>query len=243
MPRQRSTQSGSDRGLQSDPTTVQDQGQSGGQGQGGGTVEQARGKATQLASEAQQKASEQVKSGASRGKDQAAQTLSGVAQSLRLSSQQLREQDQAGVSRYAEQAADQVERLSNYLQNTDVNEIVDRIEELARRQPAVFLGGAFTLGLLGARFLKSSRRRESQATGAGYYGTPGPTGGTYRSDRDVAGLQGAGGLAPERDWATPAVGAAAPIEPARPVEPGFAPPLADISITPSPPGPEGTERF
>ena len=34
--------------------------------------------------------------------------------------------------------------------------MVTQVEQYARRQPAIFLGGAFALGLLGARFLKSS---------------------------------------------------------------------------------------
>ena len=32
------------------------------------------------------------------------------------------------------------------------------LENLARRQPALMLGGALVLGLIGARFLKSSQR-------------------------------------------------------------------------------------
>jgi hypothetical protein len=33
------------------------------------------------------------------------------------------------------------------------------LENLARRQPALMIGGALVLGLIGARFLKSSERR------------------------------------------------------------------------------------
>jgi hypothetical protein len=33
------------------------------------------------------------------------------------------------------------------------------VEDFARRNPAVFLGGAFALGLVGARFIKSSGHR------------------------------------------------------------------------------------
>jgi hypothetical protein len=33
-------------------------------------------------------------------------------------------------------------------------------QRLARRQPALFVGGAFAVGLLGARFLKSSAQRD-----------------------------------------------------------------------------------
>ena len=32
------------------------------------------------------------------------------------------------------------------------------LENLARRQPAIMIGGALVLGLIGARFLKSSKR-------------------------------------------------------------------------------------
>ena len=35
------------------------------------------------------------------------------------------------------------------------------LENLARRQPALMIGGALVLGLIGARFLKSSERRSS----------------------------------------------------------------------------------
>src|SRR3712207_3661081 len=132
------------------PTEAQSSG-TGGQG----TME----KAQQLAGQVQQKATQRVESGLSRGKTQAAETLRTVADSLLNTGQQLRERDQEPVSRYVDQFADRVQRFSNYLQSTDVSEIVDSTEDFARRRPALFLGGAFALGLLGARFLKSSRRQ------------------------------------------------------------------------------------
>jgi hypothetical protein len=206
-------------------------------------AKQAKDKAQQLASQAQEQTTKQVESGLAKGKNQAAETLSGVAQSLRFSSQQLREQNQGGVSRYTERAADQVERLSNYLQSADATEIVDRVEDFARRQPALFLGGAFTLGLLGARFLKSSRRREGQTVGAGYWSAGAPAGRAYVGERDVTDLRGGVGRAPRGEWATPAVGTVRPTEPDRPVQPGFAPPFSEPGYAASPPGQEGTERL
>jgi hypothetical protein len=38
--------------------------------------------------------------------------------------------------------------------------MVRNVEDFARRQPALFIGGAFMLGLLGARFLKSSAQTD-----------------------------------------------------------------------------------
>ena len=39
----------------------------------------------------------------------------------------------------------------------EVEDLVNRTESWARQNPALFLGGAFVIGVLGARFLKSSR--------------------------------------------------------------------------------------
>ncbi|MGZ8413476.1 MAG: hypothetical protein ACXW05_12145 [Gemmatirosa sp.] len=123
----------------------------------GGAIDQAKEKAQQLAGDVRQQATERLGSGLDRGKARAAETLGGVAQTLFQSSQQLREQ-QPQVGQYAERAAHEMQRFSDYLQRADVEELVDGVERLARRQPALFLGGMFALGVLGARFLRSSRR-------------------------------------------------------------------------------------
>jgi predicted AlkP superfamily pyrophosphatase or phosphodiesterase len=59
-------------------------------------------------------------------------------------------------ARYSNQVADRVERASTYLEEHDLDELMVEAEDFARRQPELFIGGAFTLGLLAARFLKSS---------------------------------------------------------------------------------------
>lgn len=102
-------------------------------------------------------AQEQVASRISDQKDTTAESLSGVAQALRQTGQQLRDKDQVGVTDYIDQAAEQVERLSGYLRDNNLGQLMGDVEHFARRQPTLFLGGAFVLGLVGARFLKSSR--------------------------------------------------------------------------------------
>jgi hypothetical protein len=89
-------------------------------------------------------------------KDRATDGLGSVAQAVRQSTQHLRDQQQDTVAKFVEQAADQIERFSTQLKNKDVGELMDDAHALARRQPALFIGSAFALGLLGARFLKSS---------------------------------------------------------------------------------------
>ena len=72
-------------------------------------------------------------------------------------SDKLRQYDQtSSYAPYADQAANQVQRLAKYLHTHEVNQIVDEAEDWARRDPMLALGGAFVLGLLAARFLKSS---------------------------------------------------------------------------------------
>lgn len=117
----------------------------------------------------------------SRQKDQAADRLSGVAGALRDVGSRLREQDQAaGVGQYAMRAADQVDRLSRYLRDRDLNTFFRDTETFARRHPDVFLGGTFLAGLLLARFLKSSAdRRDEDWSVSAYASYPGEEYGDY----------------------------------------------------------------
>jgi len=133
------------------------------------TVGQVADQAQQAAGQVVDQARQQVSSRLADQKDRAAEGLTGVAHALRQTSQQLRQQDQQAVTGYIESAASQVERISNYIKSNDLSGLIDDVEHFARRQPALFLGGTFVLGLLGARFLKSSH----PTTGAGEY--PGRT--------------------------------------------------------------------
>jgi len=131
------------------------------------TVGQVADQAQQVAGQAVDQARQQVSSRLVDQKDRAAEGLTSVAQALRQTSQQLREQDQQTVTGYIESAASQVDRISNYLKQHDLGGLIDDVEHFARRQPALFLGGTFVLGLLGARFLKSSRPTTGAAGGYG----------------------------------------------------------------------------
>jgi hypothetical protein len=96
---------------------------------------------------------------ADRGKDQAAQGISQVAQPT--------------IANASRTAADQAERLAAYLQQTDAREIVHTVEDAARRQPLIFLGGAFILGLAAARFMKAAGGTTRTAYRSGYSNTYG----------------------------------------------------------------------
>jgi hypothetical protein len=91
-------------------------------------------------------------------KEKASGGLGQLVQALRKSEEHLRGQQQEQIAGYVEKAANQLERISESIKTADLRQWVDQVEGLARREPAMFLGGAFALGLLGARFLKSSGR-------------------------------------------------------------------------------------
>jgi hypothetical protein len=131
----------------------------------GEAVDQVKDQAGQLADQAREQATTRLED----QKDRATGGLGTVADAVRQTGQQLRQQDQGAVAQYVEGAANQIERLAGYLRGRDVTELIDEVEDFARRQPMVFLGGAFALGLLGARFLKSSGRAARQ----GQYGQSG----------------------------------------------------------------------
>ena len=89
-----------------------------------------------------------------------------IQSALRESAQQLRNQGQGQVGDYAEKAADQVERFSTYLRQTEVDEIMDEVRGFARRRPGLFLGGAAAIGFFASRFLKSSTEEASSGYGS-----------------------------------------------------------------------------
>lgn len=87
--------------------------------------------------------------------------LSGVADTVRRVSGALSESDpQLGATKYAAQytetAAQKLEGVAQYFEETEVRAMVRDAESYARRNPAIFLGGAFIVGVLAARFFKSS---------------------------------------------------------------------------------------
>ena len=128
----------------------------------GGTASQAKEKVQQLAGQAQEQVTSRLSSGAAQAKGQASGAVGNFAEAMRQVGQQFREQDRGLVGGLAERAAQEADRLAQYLQHTDVDDLVRQVERVARRRPAVFLVGTFVAGVAGARFLKSSRRQWSQ---------------------------------------------------------------------------------
>jgi hypothetical protein len=95
-------------------------------------------------------------------KDMATEGIGTIARAVRRTTQELRDQKHDTMAEYVDRAADQLERISARLKNKDIGEMFRDAQNLARRQPVVFVGSAFALGLLGARFFKSSAPEHEQ---------------------------------------------------------------------------------
>ena len=131
-------------------------------------------------------------------KERATDGLGSVAQAVRQSTHQLREQQHDTIAQYIEQAADQLERLSSRLREKNVNELVDDAQRFARQRPALFIGSAFAIGLVGARFLKSSAERNADTETYALATTPAPST-RYGTSRPHYGTTGTAGS----DYGTP----------------------------------------
>jgi len=113
-------------------------------------ADQTKEQAGQLLDQARQQAFSQIDN----QKKQVAQSLGSIADALHSTGKQLRDKDQEPVANFIEQAADQVTRFSTQLSERDIEQQLAEVQRFARSQPALFLGGAFFLGLMAARFFK-----------------------------------------------------------------------------------------
>jgi hypothetical protein len=174
----------------------------------GEVIDQAKEKTSQVVGQVQERAKSQLAT----QKDRAAEGLGSMAMALRQASRQLQDQNNAPVAQVTNTAAEQIEKVSTFLRERDLNEMVTEVERFARRQPAIFLGGALVLGLIGARFLKSSGQRameldryDSTRGRVDYYTSQAYRGGygsDYGSSYGATGTTGASGLGDGQSYET-----------------------------------------
>lgn len=128
-------------------------------------VEQAKQAVTHVASNVASQAREQVSSQFDTRKDKAVETIGNVASAIRDTSEKLKGVGPLGD--VAGRAADRIESVAEFFEGKHIGDVVRDVERFARREPALFLGAAFALGLIGGRFLKSAAPRSNSRSGGG----------------------------------------------------------------------------
>jgi len=93
-------------------------------------------------------------------KNRAADGLGGIANVIRNAGNELRNENEALAS-YVDMASDQLRRFADQIRQKGVADMMDDVHNFARRRPALFIGGAFLIGIGIARFLKSSAERDA----------------------------------------------------------------------------------
>jgi hypothetical protein len=134
------------------------------QATGGSTRDKIRGVKDQVVDQAKHSfrdARDSASSSLNQSRGQAADRIGSIAQAVRSTGDRLRSDNQTGIADLTDSLADSVERLSSYLRDRDLSDVRQDVEAFARRQPAVAIGVALAVGLVAARFIKSSPRENS----------------------------------------------------------------------------------
>jgi hypothetical protein len=116
------------------------------------------------------------------GKGQIARQIASVAETFRHSGDEFRAKNYEAFGRYNDKLAEQIEEVAGYLQQASAQDLLRDVEGLARRQPALFFGGLFALGVLGVRFFKSSAPRALPPARSDAYNRPRPEVYTVREE-------------------------------------------------------------
>lgn len=97
---------------------------------------------------------------AQHGKERAANRLGGFSESMRQTADRFEQEKDPNIAHYTRLLADKLENAATYVRERDLNTLRRDGENLARQYPAIFFGGMFVAGLVGARFLKASAERD-----------------------------------------------------------------------------------
>jgi len=126
-------------------------------------VSQAQEQAVKIVSQAREQVTASVKTQTTRG----ANVATVLSSTLHDAGSQLRDQNEATVATYLDQAADQVEQIGTMLDSQDYGQLIGTVQGFARRQPVLFFAAAMAVGVVGAKFLRSSAPQSSSPQQSG----------------------------------------------------------------------------
>jgi hypothetical protein len=175
-------------------------------------------------------ADQEARSRVELGRSELAEHVGSVAQVLQDVGKQLRDNQEDTIARYADRAGSGVQRLSEYLEQRDTQELLRDVKTFAKNHPGVFLGGAALVGFAMARFFKSSEPHQEEYS-------PGGIGGMRWQEGSSEGFTPraqSGSAMPAGSAAVPAGGGPRSHAPYRPGAAGASAPSAGMSSTAMP---------
>jgi hypothetical protein len=95
------------------------------------------------------------------------QTVS-LAGAMRRAGDELRQEGKETPASLADQAAERIESLGEYLRRTNADSMLGDVEDFARRRPWSIAVGGFVIGLVASRLLKASSSRRYEGDGRPY---------------------------------------------------------------------------
>lgn len=117
------------------------------------------------ASDVLDEASEKVRSVVDQQRRSAAEEIADIAHALRSGADDLEAHDKAYIARHVDAVAGGIDRIAGNLRDQDLGALLGQVQDFARRQPGLFLGGMFATGFALARFVKSSAERDEPGAG------------------------------------------------------------------------------
>jgi hypothetical protein len=139
-------------------------------------VEDVVAQAVSQTSEAIGDIKEQATSAYMTQRDRAVEMLGALAGALKETGQQLSRESGAGVRQdgegmslapYFDEAADRISQSADFLRDKDMSGLLHEAQTLAKKQPLLFLGAMFGVGVAGARLLKGMNDGDMAGTQTG----------------------------------------------------------------------------
>ena len=127
-------------------------------------------------------ASETLTTQAQEQKTRLTGVLSGAIETIRESGQSADQRGAQPVAQAADFAAEKLESVSRYLEQTDVRQLARQVQDVARQQPWVVLGIGVAIGLIATRFVRSARLEQLTATSSSAGGSTSRAGSSSPTD-------------------------------------------------------------
>ncbi len=159
-------------------------------------TEQAKERVQEVTEQAKRQTRDRMRSQINERSTQVGDQTASAAKAIRRGSEQLRAEGNDRAADVIDAVADRGDRLGAYLRRADGDQILRDIEDFARKQPWLMVGGSAVAGFLASRFMKATSRERFRGGPNGYPSRSG-TGAdprlSARGTNEARALSGAGG--------------------------------------------------